>query len=79
MALKKLRPDFRSEELSDKLRQKVKDFWNGYKAAVTEGRDNGQDRSYNSILGIMYPELAEYLTLPTAFCEKDEKNGLTCH
>lgn len=79
MALKKLRPDFRSEELSDKLRQKVKDFWDGYKAAVTEGRDNGQDRSYNSILGIMYPELAEYLTLPTAFCEKDEKNGLTCH
>jgi hypothetical protein len=61
MALKKLRPDFKSEELSDKLRQKVKDFWKGYNLAVKEERDDGQDRSYNSILEIMYPELVEYL------------------
>lgn len=66
MAVKKFRPDFKSEELSDKLRQKVKDFWNGYKAAEKEGRDDGQDRNYNLILGIMYPELAECLTMSTA-------------
>src|SRR6266508_272421 len=60
-AVAKLRPDFKREELSDKLRQKVKDFWSGYKLAVKEGRGDGQDRSYNSILEIMYPELAEYL------------------
>lgn len=65
IAVKKFRPDFNSKELSEKLRQKVKDFWNDYKMAYKEGRDNGQDKSYNSILGIMYPELTEHLTTST--------------
>lgn len=72
----KLRPDFKRDELSDKLRLKVMDFWNGHKLAIKEGRNDGQDRSYNSIIGIIYPELSEYLTPPTAISEKNDTSGM---
>lgn len=62
MAIKQYRPDFKSDELSDKLRAKVDKFWKSYKAAVKEGNPDGQNKSYNAILGYLFPELIEYLT-----------------
>jgi len=62
MAVKKLRPDFKSDELGDKLKDKLDKFWKVYKAAVKEGKPDGQNRSYDAILGYLFPELIEYMT-----------------
>jgi len=64
MAVKKYLPDFKSDQLSDKLRNKVDVFWKAFKAAQKKGSADGQDRRYDSILEILFPELNEYLIPP---------------
>lgn len=61
MAVKKFRPDFKSEELSGKLKDKLEKFWKAYRAAVKEEKPDGQNRSYDAIIGYLFPELIEYL------------------
>ncbi len=60
MAVKKYRPDYKSEQLGIKLKEKMSDFWKVFKAAEKEGKSN-QDKSYDSILELLFPELEEFL------------------
>lgn len=66
MAVKTYRPDFKSDQLGDKLKKKVETFWKTYKSAEKEGRADGQNRSYNTILGIIFPELMDYVAAPSS-------------
>lgn len=59
MAVKKYRPSFKREQLGDKLEKKVNDFWKELKIAEKEGKSD-QDKSYDSILKLIFPELEEY-------------------
>ena len=60
-AVKEYHPDFKSEQLGDKLKKKVNDFWKEFKIAEKEGKPNSQDKSYDSILKLLFPELEKYL------------------
>lgn len=62
MAIKKFLPNFKSEELGSKLKRKVQDFWQEFKTAEEQGKSTKQDKSYNPILTLLFPELKEYLT-----------------
>lgn len=59
MAVKKYRPDYKSEQLGIRLKEKMSNFWKAFKAAEKEGKSN-QDKSYDSILNLLFPELEEY-------------------
>lgn len=65
MSVKTFLPDFKSDELGDKLKKKLETFWKGFKTAQKAGAPDEQDRSYDELLGILFPELMGYLSINT--------------
>jgi len=62
-AVKTYRPGFKRDELGDKLKGKFETFWGELTAAQKAGTPDNQDRSYDGIIGIIFPELREYLSV----------------
>jgi hypothetical protein len=62
-AVKSYRPDFKRDELGEKLKGKFETFWGDLIAAQKAGAPDKQDRSYDGIIGIIFPELREYLAV----------------
>lgn len=63
MAVKTYRPRFKRDELGDKLKGKFESFWVELTAAQKTRIPDKQDRSYDGIIGIIFPELREYLSV----------------
>ena len=56
-AIKKYHPNFKREQLGDKLKKKVEDFWRKLQEEKREGKPDGQNNDYDSILQLLFPEL----------------------
>jgi hypothetical protein len=63
MAVKTYRPEFKSDELGDKLRCKLQSFWGELTAAQKSGAPDKQTRDFDGLLGIFFPELLSYLSV----------------
>jgi competence CoiA-like predicted nuclease len=62
-AVKTYRPGFKRDELGEKLKGKFEAFWGELMAAQKSGAPDKQNRSYDGIIAIIFPELKEYLTV----------------
>jgi hypothetical protein len=62
-AVKTYRPGFKRDELGDKLKGKIEAFWKELTAAQKAGAPDKQDRSYDGIIGIIFPELKECISV----------------